>query len=128
MDKYDPERTPDPEWWLTLDEQERIQVVEDYHRRKKIKLPSLTAHAAFHAIVENQLAENLESLHRAMVRLARQGLSRHDSVHAIASVLSRHFYEVLNAKAPDPPEVVQARYAAAVERLDASDWLARKEQ
>lgn len=128
MNQYDPQRAPDPEMWLTLDEQERIQLVEDYHRRQKVKLPSLKAHAAFHAIVENQLAEGLESVQRAMVRLAKQGLSRHDSVHAVAWVLSQQFYELMNAKTADPTEVVQARYATEVERLNADAWLAQDEE
>ncbi len=128
MNHYDPQRTPDPTWWLALDEQERIQLVEDYHRRHKVKLPSLKAHAAFHAIVENQIAEDLVSVQRAMARLAKQGLTRHNSVHAVAWVLSQHFYELMNAQTPDPTEVVQARYAAAVERLEAADWLAQEEE
>ena len=33
MTKYDPERAPNPEEWLELDEQERIILAEQYHRR-----------------------------------------------------------------------------------------------
>ena len=127
MNRYEPESTPDPELWLSLDEQERIGLVEKYHLAARIELPNVTAHAVFHAIVENQIAQGLEAVQRAMVRLAKQGLSRHDAVHAVAWVLSQHFYEIMNAKTQDPAAVTQARYDAAVERLDAAMWLAQEE-
>jgi hypothetical protein len=47
---------PEPESWLELHEQERIFLTETYHRVARIKLPNMTAHAALHAIVENQIA------------------------------------------------------------------------
>ena len=125
MHRYDPDASPDPELWLSLDEQERIIVVEAFHRVERIKLPNVKAHAAFHAIVENQIAEGVESVVRAMARLEREGLSRHERLHAIGWVLAQHFYEVLNTKEPDSPAVAQARYDAAVERLDAATWRAQ---
>ncbi|MEZ2311415.1 hypothetical protein AB6809_32760 [Paraburkholderia sp. RCC_158] len=60
MEEYNPGCAPEPESWLELDEQERIALVETYHRVARIKLPNVTAHAALHAIVENQIALNLE--------------------------------------------------------------------
>ena len=122
---YDPETQPNAEAWLTLDEQERISLVESYHRRAKIKLPSVKAHAAFHAIIESQIALELEAVVRAVPRLMRQGLSRHDAIHAISSVLAGHLYEQANSKTADSAEVVQARYDAEVERLSASEWRAK---
>lgn len=32
MNRYDPERAPNPEQWLALDEQLRITLAEQYHR------------------------------------------------------------------------------------------------
>lgn len=125
MDRYDPAQAPDPEQWLALDEQERIRLIEVLHRTERLKLPNLKAHAAFHAIVENQIAEGLDSVVRAMARLERQGLSRHDCVHAIGWVVAQRLYELLNAKDPDSPAVAQARYDAAVGRIDAATWRAQ---
>ena len=122
---YDPEIPPNAEAWLALDEQVRISLAERYHRRAKIKLPSVKAHAAFHAIVENQIAMGLGPVVRASTRLMKQGLSRHDAIHAVASVLADHLYEQANAKVEDSPEVVQSRYDAEVERLNAKEWLAK---
>ena len=122
---YDPEIQPNAEAWLAIDEQERISLAEKWHRRAKVDLPSVKAHAAFHAIVENQLALNLEPVVRAVPRLMKQGLSRHDAIHAVASVLAEHLHEQANAKIEDSAEVVQARYDAEVERLSAKEWLGK---
>ena len=84
----------------------------------------MKAHAAFHAIVENQIALGLGSVVRAVPRLMKQGLSRHDAIHAVASVLTGQLYEQANAKSQDSAEVVQARYDAEVERLSAKEWRA----
>jgi len=119
---YNPDQTPEPREWLALGEEERIQLAEKYHRAERIKLPSVRAHAAFHAIVENQIAEGMQAVERAMERLAKQGLSRHDCIHAVSWVLAQHLYEMATTKAQDNPEVTNARYAAAVERIDAKTW------
>ena len=74
MNSYDPNNSPDPKGWLALDEKIRIELVEEYHRLARIKLPNLATHAVFHSIVENQIAENLESVVRAMARLTAEGL------------------------------------------------------
>lgn len=123
--RYDPEIQPDAQAWLALDEQLRIGLAEKFHRHAKIELPNVKVHAALHAIIENQLALGLGCVVRAMPRLMLQGLSRHDAIHAIASVLAEHLHERATAKAMDTAEVVQARYDAAVERLNAADWLAK---
>ena len=59
MKQYDPEVAPVPSEWLALDESHRIQLAESSHRASREKVPNHTAHAAFHAIVENQIAEGL---------------------------------------------------------------------
>src|SRR4051794_5475721 len=107
---YDPDIAPDPTAWLALDEQELIQLAEAHHRAARIKLPNVQAHAALHAIVENQLAEGLESVVRAMARLGTEGLSRHDALHAIGSVVAEHLFETMNAKAKDDANTIQTRY------------------
>lgn len=120
MNRYDPEHTPNPEQWLALDEQIRIQLVEEHHRAARIKLPNLKAHAAFHAIVENQIAENTESVVRAMARLTTEGLSRHEALHAIASVLADHIHDLFNAQVDQSNSA--SIYNAAVERLTTKGW------
>ena len=120
MNRYDPEQTPNPEQWLALDEKTRIRLAEEHHRAFRTKLPNLKAHAIFHAIVENQIAENTESVVRAMGRLTAEGLSRHEALHAVASVLAEHIHDLFNAKADQSNSA--AIYNAAVERLTAKGW------
>ena len=58
MDKYDPLVAPDPDEWLSLDEQERIILVGDYHDEVGVEVPNEELHAVVHVIVENQIAES----------------------------------------------------------------------
>ena len=120
MNRYDPEYAPTPEQWLALDEQERIDLAEEHHRIANIKLPNLQAHAALHAIVESQIAQNLESVVRAMTRLTTGGLSRHEAIHAIASVLAEHIYELSDPAVNENNSA--SIYNAAIERLTARSW------
>jgi hypothetical protein len=122
MDRYDPEIPPDPARWLALDEDERLILVEAFHRDARIRMPRAARrlHAGMHAVVENQLAQSDEPVVRALSRLMNQGLSRHDAVHAVASVVARHFYNAM--KGDGTPEELRAHYYAAVERLTAAEW------
>ncbi|MCG5079018.1 hypothetical protein [Paraburkholderia tagetis] len=122
MEAYDPERAPEPDPWLELDEQERIVLVEAWHRAAHVKLPNVTAHAAFHTVVENQIAMNLEPVIRAMHRLTKAGLTRHDAIHAIGWVVAEHLFDILNTGQSDDADASQARYLAAVERLTVASW------
>lgn len=122
MDRYDPEIAPNPEDWLALDEEERVVLVEWYHRDARIDLPKAarTLHATIHVVVENQLVENDEPVTRALTRLMKEGLSRHEAVHAIGSVVAEEIYDALKLK--DTPESLHARCYAAIERLTAAVW------
>ena len=127
MKDYDPEAGPDPAEWLQLDEQERIDLAERHHRAARIKLPNVTVHAVFHAIVENQIAEGLEPVLRAMKRLTDEGLSRHEALHAIASVVADHLFEAMHTKDETFANAAQAQYNAAIERLTVKEWHRKNE-
>jgi hypothetical protein len=119
---YDPERAPDPAAWLAEPEQERIRVAATFHSVHRLKSGNAKAHAAIHVIVENQIASGFGPTVRAMARLQGQGLSRHDAIHAVGSVVS----EFMLAALRDPPatdaESLQAQVNAAIEQLDAAAW------
>jgi hypothetical protein len=121
MNSYNPLKTPDAGEWLELDSQERIVLVEQYHKKARIALPNRTVHAAMHEIVENQLAEGLSVVQDAMSRLMTDGLDRHDAIHAIAWVLSEHLWRLLQKEpiAGDPNE----QYLQGVRDLTARKWL-----
>ena len=91
MESYDPLHSPDPDEWQSLGETERIELVEAYHRKARTRLPDEKIHATIHVIVENQIAMGDQIPVRATLeRLMRQGLDRHDAVHAIGCVLMSH--------------------------------------
>ena len=122
MDRYDPDIMPDAKEWHALDEAERLALVEGYHRDARIALPKTARqlHATIHTVVENQLALNDEPVVRALARLMKEGLSRHDAVHAVGSVVAEHIYDLLKLK--DTPETTHAQYYAAIERLTVAEW------
>lgn len=124
MYRYDPEVAPPAEGWLALDEGERIQLIEDYHRDVRADIPRAARrlHASIHTVVENQLALNDEPVVRAFTRLRKEGLSRHDAVHAIGSVVAEWLYD--RKKEQHTPDSARAHYYAAVERLTAATWRA----
>ena len=116
--RYDPEVAPDPSRWQELDEDERIMLAEAYHWRAGIEVPSMTAHAIVHVIIENQVAMGDESpTRRTIERLMVEGLDRHEAVHAVGSVLAVHINDTLKAGAPN-----NEAYNEAVERLTAESW------
>ena len=97
-------------------------LVEDYHRRHRIRMPSLEGHAVIHTVVENQLASEDPVVVATFARLRREGLDRHDAVHAIGSVLASHMHALLvgDQSESEPNE----RYYQALRELSASKWRA----
>jgi uncharacterized protein YoaH (UPF0181 family) len=121
METYDPETAPDAAEWLELEEDERVSRVSDYHRHAKIKLPNLTIHAALHAVVENQIAEELQTVRETVARLQAEGLSRHDAIHAVASVLVLRL-QALMRQGPRAQFEIEA-YSRDLRSLTAEGWL-----
>jgi hypothetical protein len=119
---YDPNEAPDPEEWLSLDEAERIELIDAYHVQARIELPNVRAHAALHAVVENQIAlgDELPVL-RKVRSLMASGLDRHDAIHAIAWVLANHVDTLAGGSeaGPDPNQA----WFKALKRLTARRWL-----
>ncbi len=122
MDTYAPEIAPPRSEWLALDEHERLLLVEQYHARARITLPNVRLHAVMHTIIENQLAESVPEVVAVMERLQREGLSRHDALHAIGSVLAPHLAELLQTSRPVGD--AHAPYFAALQELTAARWRA----
>jgi hypothetical protein len=120
MRKYNPDHNLDAAEWLALDEDERLLLVREYHRRARVKLPNIEAHSTAHAIVENQLAEGLPEATRALNRLLESGLNRHESIHAIASVLMDHIWNLTNKPLVEGDP--HAPYLAGLEQLTAESW------
>lgn len=118
---YDAARVPAALDWLALDEPIRVERIRAYHRLAPAakQPPNLEIHAAMHAIIETQLADgNPPNAREAMARLQGEGLGRHDAIHALASVLSRHMQAVAHGGAFDAEG-----YAADLGALTRARWL-----
>jgi len=122
--RYDPDRDPDPEMWLELDDDERIALVEKQHRAARESLTNLGAHALFHTIVENQIAIGIPHVVATMERLRREGLDRHDALHAVGSVLAEFMFELAIPGSKEYAATVNEHYAAALANLSAAKWRA----
>jgi hypothetical protein len=76
-----------------------------------------------HVIVENQLAGAWAPAVDALARLRREGVGRHDAIHAIGALLAGHMADVTcgAVRGPDP----NAPYVAALAALTAERWRQR---
>jgi hypothetical protein len=123
MERYNPFEPPDPEEWISMDELERIRLVEIYHQRAHIRLPNEAAHALFHTAVENQAALGDETpVKRTVERLVSEGLDRHEAVHAVGSVLAGHIYDLMRQPEAAPQTDPNPPYYAALDQLTAEEW------
>jgi hypothetical protein len=121
MKSYNPEQPPERGAWLALAEAERIELVAAYHKRTGEKLPNPRLHAAFHAVVENQLAEGIEAVEESLARLMKEGLDRHEGIHAIGSVLAEHL-SILMRNGPPKETDTNEPYSRRLRSLSASTW------
>jgi hypothetical protein len=129
MDRYDPLTAPNPEEWLALDESERTLLIEDYHRRARVRLPNASAHAAIHTVIENQAALGDETpVRRTLDRLMSEGLDRHDAIHAIGLAFTEFFYDTMTGAMRENASDASREYFAAVERTTAASWSASAEE
>jgi hypothetical protein len=120
---YDAKRQTNPQQWLEHSEAERIEAVEAYHREHRLKVPHPLLHATFHVVVENQVALGEDTPVRStLIRLIEEGLDRHDAVHAIASVLASHVYDLL--KTSEMQTDPNAAYYSELRQLTADSWRA----
>ncbi len=121
LTKYDPERAPDPARWLAEDEQQLISIIERYHRRHDIESERLRIHTAIHMVVENQIAMgDALPVADAVRRLMGEGLSRHEVIHAVGSVLMGYLNDALRTEAGPDNEA----YNDEVRALTKERWYA----
>ncbi len=125
MEQYDALVPPDGDAWLELDEGERVELVSLYHQNIGEELPELernVLHATLHVVVENQVALEVLPVCQALERLLREGLNRHDAIHAIASVLAGRIYEAVANESGD----INEQYAEELHQLTVKSWRAMK--
>ena len=117
---YDPDTAPDPNEWLGIDEGERIATVETFHKGVFEDHRRTMAHSTFHVIVENQIAVGEKTPARATAeRLMSEGISRHEAIHAIGSVLSGVMADAVKGQALYSEE----SYFKELEELTVEKWV-----
>jgi len=124
MNKYNASSTPNPEEWLSLSESEQIDLVVAFVEKseKDIETPAIRIHASIHVIFENQLAKAIEPTPDVYARLRKQGLSRHEAIHAIGAVIAEEMFGIMKASKDD----VISRYKDRLNKLTAKRWLKGK--
>jgi hypothetical protein len=106
---------------MAHDEFERIDAVEQYHRRNKVRLPNVRVHALFHAIVENQVAlGDKYPTKPPLARLMNEGLNRHEAIHAISTVLTGAVNYIL--KREKAGHNLTKDYDEGLKKLTADSW------
>ncbi|MEN8108777.1 MAG: hypothetical protein ABFS22_12330 [Pseudomonadota bacterium] len=121
MERYEASQSPDPEEWLALDETVRIELVREFHIEAGEEVPEggEKIHATIHVIIENQLAMGIEPVPSTIAKLTRQGLDRHEAIHAVGAVLSEDMFDLMkgNEESWNPQ-----RYRRRLEKLTAKRW------
>jgi len=107
MDKYNPNESVDSKNWLDLE----------------LAVEALNVHSTIHVLVENQLAMGVELIPETIAKLIRQGLNRHEAIHAIVAIISEDIFDLLKGNAED---FSQKKYRRKLEKITAKRWL--KEQ
>ncbi|MBN1656744.1 MAG: DUF1841 family protein [Deltaproteobacteria bacterium] len=124
--EYDADRAPKKTKWRAVDELDKVLAVDIYHREARPHPAPQTPHhhSIIHVAVEEQiLADEPPEVAKAMRRLMREGLSRHDTIHAIGSILYRMVLR--EGKEVQEPDI--EAYAREVASLSATDWLAENQ-
>jgi len=120
--RYDPDRSPEASWWSALPEEEQIDLVLEHHRNAGVRLPNAKLHSVTHVVVENQvLLGDGTPVASALERLLSEGLSRHDAIHAIGTVLAPVIFDILKGEIRSDPNLV---YYQRLRELTAESWLA----
>lgn len=113
MKTHDVEAPLPPAEWLALDEDERVARIAEGHRVRNAPTGGdADAHATIHALVETRLALGDPHAVRAHDRFRAAGLTRHTTVHALASVVTRHMLASLERNEPPTDAEVERDFDA----------------
>ena len=123
--RYDPLRPPDAEQWLDLGEMERMDLVADYHRCARIKLPNPRLHATLHVIVENQifLADETPVAARSSASWPRVSIAMMPSMPSPRCSRASMFDTIKSTARGD----LNSDYFRGVSELTAERWRARSD-
>ena len=118
MKKYNPDVYPNPKVWLALEETEQQRLVEVAHQKSGLTEGQLAMHASGHVTVETQLAMELPHVVDNFKRLMKEGLGRHDALHACCAIVMEMIFNGIQ----DKGEVSDEYYAKRLGELTAKKW------
>jgi hypothetical protein len=120
-EQYSPDAAPDPQAWLARTEDARLSDVVAYHQAQALPMANVRLHAAIHVVVENQLALGEPLVVDTFARLQREGLTRHEAIHAVGSVLTQSLLSAIRTKTTSPYGLAGG-YLEDLKRLTADGW------
>ena len=120
MYDYDPAKSPNRNQWLAMEEPDRINLVRQYHETTSDSIENPTAHYGLNVTVETQIALDTPLVRQALGRLRKQGLSRHDGIHAIGNVVAKHMQNLIRSQY-DPARDPNDYYGEMLSELGVSD-------
>jgi hypothetical protein len=118
---YTAATAPEPAGWLALDDTMKAQAVEQHHRSLAAHpdVPNAHMHAWMHVIVENQLAGgDPPEVQGTLERFSQAGLTRHEAIHAIGSVMAEAILNITRHKTAFDREAA----VRALARLQPEVW------
>ena len=122
MDTYNPLIEPNKDEWLESSENDRIDAVREFHESSDDEFEgdgALTIHSTLHVIVENQLAMGVELIPETIAKLIRQGLDRHEAIHAIGAIISEDIFYIMSG---EKTEHSPKKYRRKLEKITAKRW------
>jgi len=119
MLKYDPDSAPNPKEWLALDEGERQALIAISHENTDLDEVQLMLHASGHMVIENQLAMEIPEVVSNFNRLMKEGLGRHDALHACSALIMELMYNISNKEIKGDPNDY---YHKRLEEMTAEKW------
>ena len=76
-------------------------------------------HSYMHVVVENQIATNVDLVSETVTKLVRQGLSRHEALHAISAIVVEDIFDMLKGT---KSEFCPKKYRRKLEKITAKRW------
>jgi hypothetical protein len=125
--EYDASVAPDLSKWRTIKDRAKIHAIEDYHllAEPDPDPESFMNHVAVHLTVEEHVAAgDPPEVGEAMARLMNEGLSRHDAIHAIGTVI----FDVLDNLSGKTETFDLQAYKQGLSELTVEKWLSYGEQ
>ena len=122
MKYYNPDEPLNESEWLDLDDEERRRLVSNFHESSGEEFQddgALTMHSYMHVFVENQIATNVDLVPETVTKLVRQGLSRHEALHAISAIIVEDIFDMSKGT---KSEFCPKKYRRKLEKITAKRW------